>query len=176
MIDLMKRSSTALIVFGVLATIFGLIAAFFPVATALTLVLLWGIYALVDGVTAAVLAFSGDARQSRGFLIFAAVVGIAAGLFAILQPVKSAVALAWVIGLWLLVRGVLELVGAFTNTDVQSRWLLNCAGAWALKVAERFGDHAPMTSIHPGMAVTEAVPRFWKKNRKNSTTSVAGNT
>jgi uncharacterized membrane protein HdeD (DUF308 family) len=133
MIDLMKRSSTALIVFGVLATIFGLIAAFFPVATALTLVLLWGIYALVDGVTAAVLAFSGDALQSRGSLIFAAVVGIAAGLFAILQPVKSAVALAWVIGLWLLVRGVLELVGAFTNTDVQSRWLLALGGLlWML--------------------------------------------
>lgn len=133
MIDLMKRSSTALIVFGLLATTFGLIAAFFPVGTVLTLVLLWGIYALIDGVTAAVLAFSGDARQSRGFLVFAAVVGIAAGMFAILQPLTSAVALAWVIGLWLLVRGLLELVGAFTNTDVQSRWLLALGGLlWML--------------------------------------------
>lgn len=46
------------------------------------------------------------------------------------------------------------------SVTVHSRWLLNCAGAWALPVAERFGDTAPLTSIHPGMAVTEPVPRF----------------
>lgn len=128
MTDLMKRSSTTLIVFGALATIFGLVAAFFPVATALTLVLLWGIYALIDGIVAALLAFSAEGQKSRGLLIFTAAVGIAAGLFAVLQPLKSAVALAWVIGLWLVVRGVMELIGAFTNTDAQSRWLLALGG------------------------------------------------
>jgi sarcosine oxidase subunit beta len=46
------------------------------------------------------------------------------------------------------------------SITVHSRWLLNCTGAWALPVAERFGDTAPLTSIHPGMAVTEPVPRF----------------
>ena len=50
------------------------------------------------------------------------------------------------------------------GVTVRSRWLLNCAGAWALKIAERFGDRAPMTTIHPGMAVTEAVPRFMDVN------------
>jgi sarcosine oxidase, subunit beta len=48
--------------------------------------------------------------------------------------------------------------------QVRSSWLLNCAGAWALDVARRFGDSAPMTSIHPGMAVTEPVPRFMDVN------------
>jgi len=55
-------------------------------------------------------------------------------------------------------------VGDGRGTTVQSRWLLNCAGAWALSIAERFGDTAPMTTIHPGMAVTEAVPRFMDVN------------
>ena len=55
-------------------------------------------------------------------------------------------------------------VGDGRSITVQSRWLLNCAGAWALKIAERFGDRAPMTSINPGMAVTEAVPRFMDVN------------
>ena len=44
--------------------------------------------------------------------------------------------------------------------EVRAPWLLNCAGAWALPLAHRFGDDAPMTSIHPGMAVTEPVPLF----------------
>jgi len=55
-------------------------------------------------------------------------------------------------------------VGDGRSISVQSRWLLNCAGAWALDVARRFGDDAPMTSIHPGMAVTEPVPRFMDVN------------
>lgn len=129
MIDLMKRSPTSLIVFGALATIFGLVAAFFPVTTALTLMLLWGIYALIDGASAAFLAFKENRPKSRGLLLFTAAVGIVAGLFAVLQPFKSAVALAWVIGLWLIVRGVIEVIAAFTNTDVQSRWLLALGGA-----------------------------------------------
>ena len=55
-------------------------------------------------------------------------------------------------------------LGNGRGLTVRSRWLLNCAGAWALKIAQRFGDDAPMTSIHPGMCVTEAVPRFMDVN------------
>ncbi len=55
-------------------------------------------------------------------------------------------------------------VGDGRTIAVHSRWLLNCAGAWSLPVAERFGDTAPLTSIHPGMAVTEPVPRFMDVN------------
>ena len=47
---------------------------------------------------------------------------------------------------------------------VSAPWLLNCAGAWALRLARAFGDDAPMESIHPGMAVTEPVPRFMEVN------------
>lgn len=48
--------------------------------------------------------------------------------------------------------------------SVRAPWLLNCAGAWALQVARAFGDDAPMQSIHPGMAVTEPLPRFMDVN------------
>lgn len=56
------------------------------------------------------------------------------------------------------------IVGDGASVEVRSTWLLNCAGAWALNVAQHFGDTAPMTSIHPGMAVTEPVPRFMDVN------------
>lgn len=55
-------------------------------------------------------------------------------------------------------------VGDGQGLVVQAPWLLNCAGAWALAVARAFGDHAPMESIHPGMAVTEPLPRFLEVN------------
>ena len=55
-------------------------------------------------------------------------------------------------------------LGNGRDLSVRAPWLLNCAGAWALDVARRFGDDAPMESIHPGMAVTEALPRFMHVN------------
>lgn len=48
--------------------------------------------------------------------------------------------------------------------ELRAPWLLNCAGAWALPLARAFGDAAPMESIHPGMAVTEPLPRFMEIN------------
>jgi len=48
------------------------------------------------------------------------------------------------------------------NSDrpLQSRFLVNCAGAWANKVCEAFGEPVPMDCSHPLMFVTEAVPVF----------------
>jgi sarcosine oxidase subunit beta len=55
-------------------------------------------------------------------------------------------------------------VGDGKGLQVRAGWLLNCAGAWALPLARAFGDDAPMESIHPGMAVTEPMPRFMEVN------------
>jgi sarcosine oxidase subunit beta len=55
-------------------------------------------------------------------------------------------------------------LGDGKGLEVRAPWLLNCAGAWALSVARAFGDDAPMESIHPGMAVTEPLPRFMDIN------------
>ncbi len=55
-------------------------------------------------------------------------------------------------------------IGNGQGLEVRAPHLLNCAGAWALTVARAFGDDAPMDSIHPGMAVTEPVPRFMAIN------------
>jgi uncharacterized membrane protein HdeD (DUF308 family) len=123
-----QRSSTSLFVFGALAVVFGVIAAIFPVATALTLVVLWGCYALIDGIVAGVMAFRPAEGSSRGLLILTAIVGILAGLFAIFHPISSGVALAWVLGIWLLVRGVMEIISAFSGQRETSRWLLVLGG------------------------------------------------
>lgn len=47
-----------------------------------------------------------------------------------------------------------------TALEVRSRFLLNCAGAWAGSIAAQFGEAVPMVSAHPVMAVTEPVGRF----------------
>jgi sarcosine oxidase subunit beta len=47
-----------------------------------------------------------------------------------------------------------------TGVELRSRFLLNCAGAWAGAIAEHFGEPVPMVPAHPVMAVTEPLPMF----------------
>jgi sarcosine oxidase subunit beta len=49
-----------------------------------------------------------------------------------------------------------------TSTDqiIKAPVLLNCAGAWASFVAEKFNEAVPMVAAHPTMAVTEPLPVF----------------
>jgi sarcosine oxidase, subunit beta len=47
---------------------------------------------------------------------------------------------------------------------VTSRWLVNVAGAWAGKVAEWFGDAAPVRTLAPNMVVTEPLPFFIERS------------
>ncbi len=55
-------------------------------------------------------------------------------------------------------------VSSGTTLEVRARFLLNCAGAWAGAIAQRFGEAVPMVSSHPVMAVTEPLPMFMKLN------------
>jgi len=47
-----------------------------------------------------------------------------------------------------------------TALQLRAPVLLNCAGAWAGRLADAFGEHVPMTSGHPSMAVTEPIAPF----------------
>ena len=53
-----------------------------------------------------------------------ALVALFVALFAIFAPDKAAAVITWVVGIWLLVRGAFELVGAFSSTISAPRWQL----------------------------------------------------
>jgi sarcosine oxidase, subunit beta len=48
--------------------------------------------------------------------------------------------------------------------EVQSRFLLNCAGAWGADIAARFGEPVPEQAIYPNMCVTEPLPHLMAVN------------
>ncbi|MCP3426705.1 DUF308 domain-containing protein [Rothia sp. AR01] len=125
---IIRRSSTALIVSGVLALVLGLVLVSWPIASAVTLMILIGAYALVDGIFALVSAFNAPRGGTRGFLVLSGVIGIVAGLIALVNPIFGAATLVWVLGVWLLVRGVLEIVSALRRRSGGPRWLLVLGG------------------------------------------------
>jgi uncharacterized membrane protein HdeD (DUF308 family) len=119
---------------GIVALAFGLLGFFYPAATLVTLVLFYGAYALVDGVFAAVSAVRGkEGMGPRWWLALVGVLGIVAGLVTYLWPGITALALMMVIGVWALVYGVFEIVGAIRlRKEIDNEWLLLIHGLLAV--------------------------------------------
>jgi uncharacterized membrane protein HdeD (DUF308 family) len=122
---------------GVLAVVFGLAAVFWPDATLLVLVVLFGVYALVDGVFAIVSAVVGGSRTAgRGWLIVTGVVSILVGLVAFTWPGATVVVMLWLIATWALLTGVLEIVAAIAwRRVITGEWLLALTGVVSILFA-----------------------------------------
>ncbi|MEV5571835.1 HdeD family acid-resistance protein [Spirillospora sp. NPDC052269] len=130
MIGQLSRHWWALLVRGVFAILFGVLALFWPGITVWALTILFGVYALVDGVTALAGAFSGVEGESRGWLAVAGVCGILLGLMAFIWPGVTALVLLLLIASWALIVGVLEIIGAIRlRAQLDDVWLLALAGA-----------------------------------------------
>ncbi|MFC5181150.1 HdeD family acid-resistance protein [Actinomadura harenae] len=130
MIGQLSRHWWVLLVRGVFAVLFGVLALFWPGITVWALTLLFGAYALVDGVVALAGAFTGVEGESRGWLAVAGVCGILLGLMTFVWPRVTALVLLLLIASWALITGVLEIVGAIRlRKVVDDAWLLGAAGA-----------------------------------------------
>jgi len=103
-----------LLVRGVIAVLFGLLALFLPGPTLGALVLLFAAYLVVDGVFA-VLAGINAAREggSWGWFALEAVLNIAAGAAAWMWPGLTVVVFVTLAGAWALLSGGVMLYGAF---------------------------------------------------------------
>ena len=126
----LARNWGAIAVRGVVAIIFGILCFVVPGITLRVLVLLFGAYALVDGVfdiIAAVRRRTGD--EPWWALLLEGIVGIAAGLVAFLMPRLTALALVYLIAAWAIVTGVLEIVAAVRlRREITNEWWLAFSG------------------------------------------------
>lgn len=115
---------------GIVSILFGVLAFFWPGITLVTLVLLYGAFALVDGVVALVTAFSGRGKPlPTWWLILVGIAGIAAGLLTFFWPAITAVVLVLFIGAWSLVHGIFEIIGAIQlRKEIDNEWWLILSG------------------------------------------------
>ncbi|MBO3748265.1 HdeD family acid-resistance protein [Streptosporangiaceae bacterium NEAU-GS5] len=115
---------------GVLAILFGLMAIIWPKITVLALVILFGVYAIVNGGFALYAAFRGGGGQSRGWLAFSGIVGIVAGIVVLVWPKITTFALLLLIAIWFIVTGVMEIIAAIVlHREIDSEWMLVLSGA-----------------------------------------------
>jgi len=92
-------------VHGAAAMVFGLATLVWPEISLWSLVLLWGAFAFVDGVTAVSAALADRMLIHRGWVAVRGVAGIVAGIVTFVWPSMTAVALLAVIATWSLIIG-----------------------------------------------------------------------
>lgn len=93
------------------AVLFGIATLAWPRHTALALVFLFGVYALVDGAGALVISVRGGRSRPRWWAVAAGAVSIAAGVFALAEPRQVALVIMTIIGVWLILHGGAEIIG-----------------------------------------------------------------
>jgi len=126
MYSVLVRNWWAFVFRAIFAIIFGLIALFLPGVTMLSLVLVFAIYAIADGIFAIVASVkAGQQGQSWGLLALEGVVSILAGVVSVLWPGLTVVVFVALIAAWALITGGLLLAVALRVDNDHGRiWLI----------------------------------------------------
>ena len=115
---------------GIVAIIFGVLAFAWPGITLITLILFYGAFALADGVLALGHAIMGGNVGSRWWLALVGIAGIAAGLVTFLMPGLTALVLLFFIAGWAIALGVFQIIGAIRlRKEIDNEWLIGLSGA-----------------------------------------------
>jgi len=129
MVHALAKNWWLLLLRGIAAIIFGLLAFAWPGLTLVTLILFYGAFVLVDGVLAVIAAITGGVPGSRWWLAIIGLLGIAAGLVTFMMPGLTAVLLLLFIAGWAIATGVFQIIGAIKlRKEIDNEWLLILGG------------------------------------------------
>lgn len=115
---------------GLAAIGFGILAFLWPGQTLLTLVVIYGAFALLDGVLAIVgAAFDRTGLSSTVLLVLAGLVGIAAGAATLMWPGLVVTGVVIYVGAWAMIRGLIDMVQAIQlRKETADAWPLLISG------------------------------------------------
>lgn len=132
--SILTRSWWLLLLRGLLAIAFGVLTWFQPAISLAALVLLFGAYALTDGILGVWAAFAGRGIHEHWWvLLLAGLLGIGAGILTFFAPDITALALLFYIAIWAIATGVLQIVAAIRlRKEISGEWLMILAGLASL--------------------------------------------
>jgi uncharacterized membrane protein HdeD (DUF308 family) len=120
----------ALVLRGVAAVAFGLLAFYRPGITLGALIVLFAAYALIDGIFAIAAAINRtDLTGHWGFMFLRGILSIAASILAMTYPAMTSFALLYLIAGWAIATGIVEISAAIRLRKVISgEWRLVASG------------------------------------------------
>lgn len=131
MVNVLARNWWVLLLRGIAGILFGILAFIWPGITLTVLVLLFGAYALVDGVFSVIAGIvrATERRERWWVLVLEGVLGILAGVATLIWPGMTALVLLYFIAAWAVITGVLEIIAAIRlRKEIQGEFWLAFAG------------------------------------------------
>jgi uncharacterized membrane protein HdeD (DUF308 family) len=115
---------------GIAALLFGLIAIFWPGISLAVLVIIFGAYALVDGTITLMLALRRDsADPARGFQLLTGISSLLLGLLCVLWPEAAVTLLIYLVAAWIILFGIMALAGSLRmRRQVGPDWPISKGG------------------------------------------------
>ena len=114
-----------LLVRGIISILFGIIALLMPGITFLSLAILWGVYAVFDGILGLYIGI----KQKWGQMSFYGVISLLAGVIAIIWPQVAGLTVVLLLGIFLIIRGVTEIAAAIRlRKEIDNEWMLIFGG------------------------------------------------
>ena len=132
---MLNRPWWELVLRGLIIMIFGIIAILWPGISLWALILVFGVFVLVEGLFQMVAAFSVKKENHNWSLMFiSGLFSFIIGILAIAWPGVTAVVLLWLIGAWAIVVGITQIVysGQAKQEDGTRRGLMVIGGLIAI--------------------------------------------
>jgi uncharacterized membrane protein HdeD (DUF308 family) len=119
---------------GLVAIGLGIAAITWPSITLWALVVMFGAFAIMDGVTGILLGLRGEPDGTVWWtMILLGVLAIGAGVTAFAWPALTALILVTIIAVWSIIRGVLEIAAAISlRKEIDDEWILVLSGLLSL--------------------------------------------
>ncbi len=108
--QLIGNFRTMVLARGIAAVLFGILTLVWPNLTLSVLVLLFGVFAVISGITAVAAALRNTGEQGWGFLLVEGILGILAGVVALVWPGITALAFLYLLAAWAILTGIMEIV------------------------------------------------------------------
>ena len=114
--------------------LFGILTFTQPGTSLLAIAVIFGVYAIIDGVLDLAFAWR-RAHEGRrwAWLVFEGIVGLGAGILALAYPDLTAMVLLTVIAVWAIITGVAEIFAAIRlRRHIQGEWMLATGGVLSI--------------------------------------------
>lgn len=136
MLPIITRRWWVLLLRGVAAIVAGIIAVALPAPTLVSLMWVFGIFAIADGVASVVLGMRGEADGTVWWtMIILGVLAIAAGILAFAWPGMTALVLLSIIAAASILRGVFEIIIAIKlRKHIDDEWIIALSGLLSIAV------------------------------------------
>jgi uncharacterized membrane protein HdeD (DUF308 family) len=108
--QLISNFRTMFLFRGIVAILFGVIALVWPKMTLSALVFVFGLFAIISGITAVVAALRNTEFPGWGWILGEGILGVLVGVVALVWPGITALAFLYLLAAWAILTGIFEVI------------------------------------------------------------------